>query len=378
MSVLSRLQSRVPNAAIIGAGPAGSAAALLFARKGWNVTLIEQHRFPRDKVCGECLSSLGIDVMDRLGLLPKLLACGAVHLGNSTIHSPDGRCITIFLPRPMLGISRHRLDAILLNAARDAGVAVRQPARCERIESTDADVSVRIRCLQTNALSSVNADFAIVADGKSALGGSVPRPTGDIGIKTHWINVDGPRDAIELFSCRGCYGGLAAIEDGRWNAAFSVPAKRVKAHRGNIGSLFAELIGENHSLARRLATARQVIPWLAAPLPRFAVRKNWPPRVIPIGNAAAALEPIGGEGMGLALRSAEVAVAALDNAAVAWTEVEQRRLRHAYAELWNTRRFSCRALAMAVSSQGIGDVVMDFMENNEWMGGVAMKMMGKA
>ena len=45
---------------VIGAGPAGSVAAALLARAGLDVILIEQHRFPRDKVCGECLSALGI------------------------------------------------------------------------------------------------------------------------------------------------------------------------------------------------------------------------------------------------------------------------------------------------------------------------------
>jgi len=52
-------------ATVIGAGPAGSTAAMLLARAGWSVTLVEQHRFPRDKVCGECLSALGIDVLTR-------------------------------------------------------------------------------------------------------------------------------------------------------------------------------------------------------------------------------------------------------------------------------------------------------------------------
>ena len=59
---------------------------------------------------------------------------------------------------------------------------------------------------------------------------------------------------------------------------------------------------------------RRVGPWLVSPLPRFSVARRWPERVIPVGNAAAALEPIGGEGMGLALRSAELAAAALAEA----------------------------------------------------------------
>ena len=99
-----------------------------------------------------------------------------------------------------------------------------------------------------------------------------PAPTGDFGIKAHFEDVDGPRDAIELFGVRGSYGGLAAIEGGRWNAAFSVPAARLKSHRGDVDALFAEVTRENPVLARRLARAKRTGDWLAAPLPRFAVR----------------------------------------------------------------------------------------------------------
>ena len=60
------------DAAIIGAGPAGAIAAIELRRLGLDVLLIEQHRFPRDKVCGECLSSVGIDVLEELGLAASI------------------------------------------------------------------------------------------------------------------------------------------------------------------------------------------------------------------------------------------------------------------------------------------------------------------
>ncbi|HZK80908.1 MAG TPA: FAD-dependent oxidoreductase, partial [Humisphaera sp.] len=135
----------MPDATIIGAGPAGSAAAILLARRGWSITLIEQHRFPRDKVCGECLSALGVDVIARLGLLPSLEPAGAVWLHHATIHGMDGRSATTPLPHPMLGVSRQKLDVLLLEAAIDAGASVLQPARCEAIESSADSASIRVR-----------------------------------------------------------------------------------------------------------------------------------------------------------------------------------------------------------------------------------------
>ena len=289
------------DALIVGAGPAGSLAALLLARAGWAVTLVEQHAFPRDKVCGECLSALGIDVLARAGVTH--FPVKPIVLGRTLIHSMDGSACEIALPRPMWGLSRHVLDHHLFNSARAAGARVLQPARCE-----DLFPRAVIRNLINNEVESPEARYIIRADGKAAADRSMAdRSSGDFGIKTHFVDVNGPRDAIELFAVDGSYGGLAPIEGNRWNAAFSVPASRLRDQRGNVAALFDEMTHENRALAIRLRSARQMGSWLAAPLPRFGVSDNWPENIIPIGNAAAAIEPIGGEGMGLALRSAELA-----------------------------------------------------------------------
>src|SRR5687768_7865769 len=103
---------------IIGGGPAGSTAAIVLARRGWDVTLVEQHRFPRDKVCGECLSALGWEVLGRLGLRDRFRA-EVVPLSRSSIYPRRGRPLHLSLPRPMWGISRIRLDGSLLDAARE-------------------------------------------------------------------------------------------------------------------------------------------------------------------------------------------------------------------------------------------------------------------
>jgi 2-polyprenyl-6-methoxyphenol hydroxylase-like FAD-dependent oxidoreductase len=344
------------SALVIGGGPAGSVAALLLARGGWRVTLVEQHRFPRDKVCGECLSHLGAAVLRRLDLFEDVFALGAVRLDRTLLHAPSGVSVDVKLPRPMWGVSRTALDGFLLNAAARAGADVLQPARCESLESGPRP-AVRVRDLLTNMVSRLDADVVLVADGKAALfNDGPPPPTGELGIKTHFENVDGPRDAIELFGLNGCYGGLAPIEGGRWNAALSVPAARVRRHSGNLACLFAELIEENVALRGRLASACQIGPWLAAPLPRFAVRRDWPLGVIPIGNAAAAIEPIGGEGMGLAMRSAEIAAAAL----LAEHSRDSRPyppLDAPYRRLWRARRLACRGAARFASSPRCANLV---------------------
>jgi menaquinone-9 beta-reductase len=354
------------DAVVIGAGPAGSLAALLLTRSGWNVSLVEQHAFPRDKVCGECLSALGISVLRRVRVID--LPMPPVSLTKAIFHATDGASCQVRLPRPMWGISRSVLDHHLLSAAKAAGVRVLQPARCE-----GRFPNIVIRDLIRNQTEAVEAGIVLRADGKAPSESA----TTDFGIKTHFVNVDGPRDAIELFGARGCYGGLAPIEGDRCNAAFSVPAARLRAHHGNIAELFDEITTENLALARRLRSARRTSSWLAAPLPRFGVQKQWPANVIPIGNAAAAIEPIGGEGMGLALRSAELAATALIDARRRGVRVDVRRLRNEYARLWKVRSAACRALGMGVSCSPLAAWAMPAIDGCDSLAQAAMTLIGK-
>ena len=84
----------MPDVVIIGAGPAGSIAAIILARAGIDVVLIEQHRFPRDKVCGECLSALGIDVLRRLRLSRQSTPQSSLarSCSNQTVALLKSRC----------------------------------------------------------------------------------------------------------------------------------------------------------------------------------------------------------------------------------------------------------------------------------------------
>src|SRR5436305_1073992 len=138
----------MPSAAIIGAGPAGSTAAILLARAGWHITLIEQHPFPRDKVCGECLSALGITVLQHLNLTNQIRAHDPVELTQATLYATSSERADLPLNAPMWGVSRRLLDALLLDAARDACAQLMQPARCESFK----DSILKIRDLRTNRL----------------------------------------------------------------------------------------------------------------------------------------------------------------------------------------------------------------------------------
>ncbi|HEY7118215.1 MAG TPA: NAD(P)/FAD-dependent oxidoreductase [Tepidisphaeraceae bacterium] len=357
---------------IIGAGPAGSVAACMLARAGCDVTLVEQARFPRDKVCGESLSALGVAVLTRIGLAQPVRAVGPAILVRTALHSADGRSLTLRLPHPMWGVSRRAMDAVLLEAARQAGACVRQPARCEGLNG-----ALLVRDLASNRVETFRPTWVIVADGKGALLPDRPPPTSDFGVKAHFADVVGPRDTVELFGVRGHYVGLAPIERGLSNVAFSVPAARLEQSRGDLDALWEQVCSENPTLAARFAGARRAGEWLASPLPRHGVARRWPRGVIPLGNSAAALEPIGGEGMGLAMRSAELAAAALIETARRGGCLPVRRLRAEFDRLWRMRRLGCRALARLLSAPGMAGDAIDWGRVSESLTRAVMRLLGK-
>src|SRR3954470_3962794 len=133
----------MPTVTIIGACPAGATAAILLARRGWDVTLIEQHKFPRDKVCGECLSALGIEVLERHGLARVLQKLGPVKLTKTTLVAPDGTEATVALAGAMWGLSRYAMDEALVQEAIRAGVRMTQPARVESLDPVSLECVVR-------------------------------------------------------------------------------------------------------------------------------------------------------------------------------------------------------------------------------------------
>ena len=193
------------------------------------------------------------------------------------------------------------MDAGLLDEAKRAGAAVLQPARCERIRTNSVGemVQLTVRDLLTNRSTIFASSHVLLADGKASLLPNRPRPTKDFGIKVHFLDVAAPPGTIGLFGVRGHYGGVAPIEGGRFNAAFSIPAANLDSAAGDLDRLFEGMVQENSPLpASSCGQAHRSMA--RRPTPAFPRRRSLAVARDPLGNAAAALEPIGGEGMGLA------------------------------------------------------------------------------
>ncbi len=362
------------DAIIIGGGPGGAVAGMVLAGAGWDVTIVEQHRFPRDKVCGECISDLGLEVLTRLGMLPRLGRFAPAVLRRVVFYGPGPEKLEIDLSRPMWGLSRSVLDTELLAAAADAGAKIVQPGRCEEIEP-GSPPRARIRSLTDNTVTTMYSAVVVLADGKppASVRASLAAPS-RLGIKAHVKLDDGPMDRVMLFGVKGHYGGLAAVEGGKWNLSFSVAAEMARQCRGDIDEVMRQLAGQNAALAARWLRARRVGQWVASPLYRHALGDAWPVGVIPVGNAAAAIEPVGGEGMGLAMATAELAAAALVKHGPRLDDAALRQLRREMRDLHSWRAIMCRGIAMLLSRPALAEMAVAAVAANPTLAEAAMRL----
>src|SRR5450631_3335149 len=85
------------DAVVVGAGPAGSTVAIQLARAGWSVALIERQRFPRRKVCGECIAASNLPLLEALGIADTFDARAGPALRQVTLLRGDS-AVTAELP----------------------------------------------------------------------------------------------------------------------------------------------------------------------------------------------------------------------------------------------------------------------------------------
>jgi flavin-dependent dehydrogenase len=305
---------------VAGGGPAGSTLAALAAAAGARTLVVEKAAFPRDKVCGEFVSAAGCGVLERLGVLPRLLAAGAARMDSFRVTEPRGAALDAGLAEAAgaaLGISRARLDAALLDEASRRGAEVRD--RCEAVAPlfvAGRVAGMRVRRVGSDAVETVRAALVVAADGRrSALGRRLhprlgdPRRTGAaswFGLRAHFATAAPGRVDLHLFD--GGYAGLAPVEGGRSNLCLLATAGALRSCAGSPDRLLAERARRNPALDRAIGAARRCGPWNSVGPLRFAPRRPTAAGALFVGDAAGTIDPFCGAGIAHALRGAEIAL----------------------------------------------------------------------
>ncbi|HEX5873727.1 MAG TPA: NAD(P)/FAD-dependent oxidoreductase [Pyrinomonadaceae bacterium] len=302
---------------VAGAGPAGTSAAIHLARNDIRVLLVEQKKFPRPKLCGEFISPECRQHFEHLGVSNEITFSGPTSLTETVFYSSGGHRVTIpsnwFGGSVALGLSRARMDHVLLRRAQDCGVTVLEGASISEPLMNGSGVH-GIKVKVDGSEREYRAPLTIDATGRARiltrkLNGAEPRskPT-LVAFKAHLRNTRIAPNACEIYFYPHGYGGLSTIEDTLSNLCFIVSAEQVKRYRSNPEAVMRELVMKNRRAAYTLEHAETESEWLSASWERFGRQQPSPARgLLAIGDSAAFIDPFTGSGMLMAFESGELA-----------------------------------------------------------------------
>jgi geranylgeranyl reductase family protein len=312
---------------VVGAGPAGATTALLLARAGVSVLLVDRARFPRDKACSEYLSPATTAILERLGggIVDAVEASAHAKLYGMKVVAPGGAAMCGRFrggPRPYsFALPRTAFDTILVDAAARAGAVVREGVRVENLISDRGTVSGVVGRSENGNRETYASRVVVGADGLRSvvarrLGLVRSGPPRRVAFSAHVADVTGIDGVGELHVSERGYVGLGPIGGGITTVALVVPLAAVRASRSEGRDFRRDFFAELErfpGLAGRFDPRRLVRSVLAtgpfAQWSRTATASGG--GALLVGDAADFFDPFTGQGIYAALRGAELAAACL-------------------------------------------------------------------
>jgi len=305
---------------VVGGGPAGSAAAILLAERGWSVTLLDKAAFPRPKICGEYLSPEAARVMDRLGVLKAVDAAGAQPLSGMRIVAPDGTVLDGTYPTSgpwrgyrdhALAIRREVFDRILLERARALPVDVRERHRVTGLIVEGGLVRGVKTESADGAPMELRSRLVVGADGRAsvvahALGLVRPHRLRRLALIQHVSGVEGLGDRGEIYVDPPDYSILNPVAPGIVNVSLVVPLAHAKPYSARLETFMEARLRQLRHVPGRLAGMKAEGPVMAMGPLAYRVGEPRVGGVLLAGDAAGFYDPFTGEGLYTALRSAEL------------------------------------------------------------------------
>lgn len=325
---------------VIGGGPAGAAAAIEGTRMGLDVVVLDKAQFPRDKCCGDGLTANALRQLDALELDPASVPSWNV-IDDVVLVDPAGRSRTFPLPRGKGQFAavarRNELDVALLRRARSVGATVHEEAEVVAVRPTDKSVTAT-----TSAGDIFTGRYLLAADGmwsptRRLLGLTQPGYRGEWHAARQYltnVSLAAQRDFVVWFDPDFLPGYVWSfpLADGSVNVGFGVVRASDRKGR-DLKALWSNVL-DRPSLREflgpsALAETRYAAWPIPAALGRLPLTHG---RVFFAGDAAAATDPMSGEGIGQALETGRlaaetIAIAGPLGSATEAAENYERRLR---------------------------------------------------
>ena len=315
---------------IIGGGPGGATAAILLARAGWSVAVVEKVSFPRRKVCGEYISATNLPLLRQLGLSETFEERAGPEIRQVGIFARDTILLTD-MPRPREGsggwgraLGREQLDTLLLARAAEAGAMVLQPWSATALTRTGNGYVCRITAKNTAEERDLEARVVIAAHGSWEPGTLPTQPAHQsarasdlLGFKAHFRESALPAGLMPLLVFPGGYGGMVHSDGGRVSLSCCIRrdqlerCRRRKPDASAAEAVLAHIEANCLGVRQALAGAQLEGKWLAVGPIRPGIRARYSDGIFLVGNAAGEAHPVIAEGITIAMQSAWLVAARL-------------------------------------------------------------------
>ena len=289
---------------IVGGGLAGLSSAIHLSKTNLTVLVIEKNGYPKHKVCGEYISNEVLPYLDFLDI--DVLKLGAKKINKFQLSTTKGQLISADLSLGGFGISRFCLDEALANKAIENGVEILEGV-VENIQFSNDEFSVELKNGKTH-----KAKIVIGAYGKRAnLDIKLKRQfiktkSPYLAVKTH-VKGDFPEDLVALHNFEGGYCGVSKVEDDSINLCYITNFKSFKKYK-DIKEFQEQVLFKNKYLK---SIFNETIPVFEQPLTisqiSFEDKKPIENHILMCGDTASLIHPLSGNGMSMAIRSAQIA-----------------------------------------------------------------------
>jgi len=343
--------------AIVGGGLAGLTLSIQIVKQGYSVALFEKEQYPFHRVCGEYISLESWDFLQSLGV--DLKSLNVSYIKKLWVSAKNGNSFEQELPLGGFGISRHKLDNILAQIAKQAGVVIHEQTRVNEVNfsndqfnigSTKGNFKAKVAagCFGKRSNLDVKWKRPFILAKKNKLNNYV-------GVKYH-IRYNFPDDLIALHNFKKGYCGISKIENDQYCFCYLTVAENLQNSGSDIKKMEQTILSANPHLKKILSECEMLWkePVVISQI-SFDKKNLIEDHVLMIGDAAGMITPLCGNGMSMAMHASKIAAEQI-NYFLQGT-ISRELMEKNYSANWN--KFFASRLKMGRMLQGLFD--------NEWL-----------